>query len=98
MRVSLYPVNKVAKVQRAWQTFVANPLKKAGISPALFALRNKCAKSVGRDDRAAPVEAVVDARLHHMVVGGEAAERHERGGRREGRLASVFPGHLKRAN
>src|SRR4029077_13568796 len=36
MRVSLYPVNKVAKVRRAWQIFVANPLKKAGISPALF--------------------------------------------------------------
>src|ERR1700722_11855886 len=42
--------------------------------------------SVLRDDRATPVEAIVDASLHNMVVGAEAAERSEsdRSGERAG--------------
>src|SRR5580700_8708060 len=39
--------------------------------------------SVARDDRAAPVEAVVHAGLDDVVVGGEGAGRHQSGGRRE---------------
>src|ERR1700693_5180669 len=45
--------------------------------------------SVLRDDRATPVEAIVDASLHNMVVGAEVAERSQRGGSQERGVAEV---------
>src|SRR5579871_1155442 len=46
-------------------------------------------RSILRDHRASPVETIVDARLHDMVVGAEAAEWNQRGRRGEARIAEV---------
>src|SRR5262249_50781562 len=57
----------------------------AGPSPR----RSLVERSVASSDRARPAEAGVDGGLHRMVVGGEAAGRHERGGCGEPGIAEI---------
>src|SRR5579872_1087389 len=68
--------------------FTARKSKKAGARPA-FSLPCDRRSLVLRDHRTSPVEAVVDAGLHDMVVGAEAAERSQRSWRREAGIAEV---------
>src|SRR5260370_16906260 len=47
-------------------------------------------RSVARDDRAAEVEAIIDAELQRVLVIVEAAERHQYSGRHEAGVAEII--------
>src|SRR5260370_11267460 len=47
-------------------------------------------RSVARDDRAAEVEAIIDAELKRVLVIVEAAERHQYSGRHEAGVAEII--------
>src|SRR6266436_686559 len=62
--------------------------KKAGVKAGLLQVMSS--RSVARDDRAAEVEAIIDADLQRVLVIVEAAERHQHGGGHEAGVAEII--------